>query len=154
MSRKACKRKVRVVNTNILAYTMESACLIKFEDFNRLRIMELGQIESLATGKGTIADLKGLTDCLNLCETMADMKIGPEAKPACEAAQAAILSIMRRFERWQKIEATPAEVQALRDVYQFHDLQRQSISRGQYEKAIALTQSRIRSKHPSCVEVA
>lgn len=154
MTRKACKRKVRALNSNIINYVVESACLIPYSDFDRLRIMELGQIESLATGVGTIADLKGLTECLNLCETMADMNIGPEAKPACDAAQAAILAIMRRFERWKKIEATPNEIQALRDVYQFHDLQRQSISRGQYEKAINTTANRIRSKHPSCVEVA
>lgn len=154
MSRKRCKRIPRVINTNIINYVVESASKIRFEDFDRLRIMELGQIESLATGVGTLADLKGLSECLNLCETMADLNIGPEAKPACAAAQEAILSIMRRFERWKKVEATPSELQTLREVYAYHDLQRQSISRGQYEKAITTTANRIRSKHPSCVEVA
>lgn len=40
-------------------------------------------------------------------------------------------------------------VNALRDVYEFHDLQRCSVGRSTYERAIQDTANRIRSAHPS-----
>jgi hypothetical protein len=40
-------------------------------------------------------------------------------------------------------------IQAIRDLIEYHQLQRTSISRGEYERYIRKTADRIRSKHPS-----
>lgn len=153
MSRKSCKRRVYPLNPNIVGHVIEGIGFAAKSKLDKLRLLELSQIESLANGSGTLQDLRGLTDCLNLCETVADAGVGPEALPACEKAQEAILSIMGRYETRKKIEALPAELEALRDLFAFHDLQRQVISIADYERYILKTAARIRSNHPSCKAV-
>ena len=73
-----------------------------------------------------------------------------------EAERAAIADgALIQFQCWGQthppvyIGVSGPELQALRDGYQFHDLQRQSISRSRYERAIVTTANRIRSAHPS-----
>jgi len=151
--RKKCKRKVYPLNPNIVAAVIESVGFIPNQDFDRLRIMALGSVEALATGAGTVADLRCLSDNLNISETMADSGVGPEALEACAAAQAAVLSIMKRYGKWKKIETTPAELQAFREMLAYLDAQRTSISRGEYEKFIVKTWARIRSNNDKCVIV-
>lgn len=154
MSRKQCKRKHYPLNPNIVGRVIENVALIDPKNLDRIRMLELSQIESLATGAGTLSDLRGLSDCLNVCETIADAGIGKEALPVCERAQEAILAIMRRFERWGKIEATPAEIDALRDLFAWHDAQREILSVAEYERMIAKTSARIRSNHHKCKVIA
>ena len=48
---------------------------------------------------------------------------------------------------------TGPALQCLRDVYEFHDLQRTSISLSEYEKHIKDTANRIRSKAPEVTDV-
>lgn len=45
-------------------------------------------------------------------------------------------------------------LQALRDLYEYHDLQRQSISRSEYEKWIRTAENRTRSKAPEVRDMA
>jgi len=154
MTRKRCKRKVWTPNANIVGRVIGGVALPHPKDLDKIRMLELSQIEALASGAGSLADLRGMSDCLNVCETMADAGIGPEALPACAKAQASILAIMRRFERWSKIEAMPGEIDALRDLYAYADLQRQSVSCADFERYVHRTIARIRSNHHRCVEVA
>lgn len=84
---------------------------------------------------------------------MARIGIGPEALTACEAAQTALMDAQQRFERTGRMGITGPGLQALRDVYEYHDLQRQSVSRAEYEKAIVTTMQRVRGKAPEVVEL-
>lgn len=147
--RKRCRRTVRAL-VNPITMAMEGAAFTPQDKLDRLRTMELSTIADFRAGRGSLEGLRMLTDMLNLCETLGTMGVGPEALPACAAAHETVLSVMRRFERWQKFEATPAEVTSLEEVYAFLDLQRQSIPRSQLEQAIDQTAKRIRSAHPSC----
>lgn len=154
MSRKQCRRKHYALS-NPVAMAISGAHVTTKDDLDKLRMLELSQIDALAKGAATLSDLRHLADMLNLCETMGHMGIGKaEVLPACATCQEALLAIMRRFERWQKLEATPTEMEAIREVFRYHDLQRQSISRGEYERAIVKTANRIRSAHPSCKVIA
>lgn len=152
--RKQCKRRVYALNANLVSHVIEGARSISQQKLDKIRLLELSQLEALATGKATMADLLGMRDMLNLAETMADSYIGPEAKEACQKAQDAIISIMRRLDRWGKIEAVQGELEALRELFAWHDAQRQAISVAEFERMLNKTMARMRSKHPSVVEIA
>lgn len=82
---------------------------------------------------------------MNLCETLAHEGVGPEALEPCAKAQDALIDAARRFTKTQKMGLTGPGLQALRDVIEWHDLQRSSISRSQYERVIKLTVDRVKS---------
>ncbi len=154
MSRKACRRKVRPVCLDPVTLAIQGASFTPEDKLNQLRMFELGQIDAIAKGVGTLTDLRYITDLINVCETMASMGIGPEAMQACVAAEQALLGIMKRFEKWKKLEATADQVEAFREVFRFHDAQRCAVTRGEYERAIQKTVDRIRSAHPSVKVIA
>lgn len=77
--------------------------------------------------------------------TLAGQGVGPEALEAAQKAEAALIDAAARFQNTGKMGFTGPAIQAIRDVIEFHDLQRSSISRSEYEKAIQLTLARIRS---------
>jgi hypothetical protein len=54
-----------------------------------------------------------------------------------------------RFKAGQHLGFDGPGLQAVRDLAEFHDLQRSSVSRAEYERAIKKTADRIRSSHPS-----
>jgi len=80
---------------------------------------------------------------------MAVNKVGPEALEACDRAVVAMDQDMERFRQTGKMGTTGQGLQAYRDVFQYHDLQRQSIARSEYEKYINKCISRLRFGKPS-----
>lgn len=151
--RKQCKRRIYKL-VNPIEFAIQGAAYTPEDHLNKLRLLELASIDAFAHGKATVADWHSLCGMLNLCETMARMGIGPEAIPVCKAAQEALKDAQERFERLGRMGTTGPGLQALRELYQFHDLQRSSVSRSEYEKAIKATGDRIRSKAPEVVELA
>lgn len=85
----------------------------------------------------------------NISETLARDGIGIEVLEASEKAQQALLQAHRRHTETGRIGVSGPELQALRDCYEMHDLQRQSIARSQYEQAIRKTMNRIKSADPA-----
>jgi hypothetical protein len=146
--KKQCKRKVYAL-VNPIAHAMAGAGVTDPKLLDRLRIRELSAIESFRTGAATRQDWMDVADFLNITETLATEGIGPEALEACQRAQQALSEAFARRERTGKLGVTGPELQSMRDCYEFHDLQRTSISRARYEQAIAKTANRIRSAHPS-----
>lgn len=150
--RKQCKRRVWAL-VNPIQHAMEGASYTPEQYLERLRLLELAAIDAFAHGRARIQEWRDISNMLNLTETMARRGIGPEALEACERAQAALIDAQQRYERTKKMGLTGPGLQALRDLYAFHDLQRQSVSRSQYEAAIRDTANRIRSKAPEVVEL-
>lgn len=83
---------------------------------------------------------------MNIAEVMARDGIGPEALPHCKEAQEALTEAARRFEKSRKMGLSGLGINALREVFEYHDLQRRSIPRSEYEKYIVKTRQRIASK--------
>jgi hypothetical protein len=79
--------------------------------------------------------------------------IGPEALPACHDAQAALVEAARRYETTQRMGLTGPGIQALREVYEYHDLQRSSVSRALYEQMIVKTRHRLTSRAKEVLEL-
>jgi hypothetical protein len=83
----------------------------------------------------------------NLTQTLAGMGVGYEAMPDAHKAEAGLIEAAERFQRTGKMGLSGPAIQALRDVIEWHSLQRSSIPRSQYEQAIRLTGARIKSGH-------
>lgn len=86
---------------------------------------------------------------LNVAETMARGGVGPEVLPACEAVTHALERAHDLHEQGRAMVLNAQQIKALRELYEWHDLQRTSLTRQQYADWIERTANRIRSAHPS-----
>lgn len=144
MSRKRCHRKVyRLVNP--ILHAISGAAITPSCDLDKLRLRELSAIESFRTGKATKDDWRALADMSNIAETMSRSGIGPEVLPVCEQVQEALSAAHARFKAGGRLGFDGPGLQAVRELAEFHDLQRTSVCRSEYEKAIKRTADRIRS---------
>jgi hypothetical protein len=143
--RKKCRRK----HWNLLdpiAHAIAGAAITDQQSLNKLRMLELSAIEAMSKGQGTITDWQSLVDMLNICEMMALQGIGPEAFNACNIAQKALSDAAKRYEAIKQMGLTGQGIQAIREVYSYHDLQRTSISRSEYERIIDKTRNHLKSR--------
>ena len=153
MTRKRTRRKHYAL-VNPITYAIEGAAIASQSALDKLRLIELAAIDAFARGHATVQDWHSMTQMLNLAETMAGMGIGrQEVMPACRAAQAHLIEATQRYERTGRMGTTGPGLQALRDLYEYHDLQRVSVARSDYEKAIQMVTNRIRSKAPEVIEL-
>jgi hypothetical protein len=150
--RKQCKRKIWKL-LDPVAHALQGAAITPSEALDKLRMKELAAIDAFAKGHATLADWNALVALLNLTEQLAKSGVGPEAMEACEAAQSHLIEASRRYQTTRKMGTTGPGLQALRDLYEFHDLQRQSISRREYERAIVATTARVVARAPGVVEL-
>jgi hypothetical protein len=95
---------------------------------------------------GTLQDWQELTDMMNISEVMALDGVGPEVLPHCQQAQNALEQAALRYQSTMRMGLSGTGINALRDVFEYHDLQRRSISRSEYEKYIIKTRQRIMSR--------
>jgi hypothetical protein len=129
------------------------AAITESKVLDKLRIKELAAIEAMSKGNGTTVEWQELADMMNICEVMGSSGIGAEALPHCQQAQEALTEAARRFEKTGRMGLSGVGLQALREVYEYHDLQRSSVSRSVYEQMIVKTRNRVRSKSKEVVEI-
>jgi hypothetical protein len=143
--RKRCKRKVwKLINP--ITHAIEGVAIIEDKLIDPLRLQELSAIESMSKGKGALVDWAALNEMMNIAETMARDGIGIEVLEVCQKAQEELILSARRFEKTGKMGLTGQGIQIMRDLYEYHDLQRKSISRAEYDKAIQKTINMVKSK--------
>lgn len=145
--KKKCKRKVWAL-VNPIEHALEGCRITSDEKIAKLRKLELDSIEAFRIGNAGLQEWTTLTHLCNLTETMARGGIGPEALPCCATAEQALIDVGKRFERTGSIVLTAQGLTALRDVYEYADLQRQCISQSEYERWIRKTMNRIKSRAP------
>ena len=150
--RKQTRRKVyRLVNP--ISYAIEGATITPEDILDKLRQRELTSIEAFRMGQADLADWKMINDMANLCEVMAKSGIGPEALEAAERTHEYLLEAYHRYNKTQRMGTSGLGLVAFRDCYEYHDLQRQSISRSVYEQMLMKTMNQIRSKSPDVLEL-
>ena len=151
--RKRAKRRPRPVLINPLRYVLEGMAVTPDEDLNKLRVMELAALEAFRTGAATLADWHRIKAMLNVAETMARAGIGEEVLSVCMQAQSHLIESAQRCERIGKMGASGPALQCWRDLYEYHDLQRTSVPRAEYEKMIQRAADRERSKAPEVIDI-
>ena len=145
--KKFCKRK-HWARMDPIALAIAGATIASAEDLDKLRLRELSAIESFAKGVATPNDFRDLCDMLNLAQTMGEQGIGPEVLVVCAAVESELLRAKDQYEAQGRMTLTAAGLKALRDLFEFHDLQRTSVDRSAYERAIQKTRNKIRSASP------
>lgn len=135
--------------TNPIALAIDGACVIDDGRLDRLRLLELSAIQAFATGAATQDDWRTVADVSNIAQTMCGMGIGPEALPATEAVEQVLSEAHARFEITGRVGTTGPGLHAMRELQEWHHLQRTSVARSVYEAALVRTRNRIRSAHPS-----
>lgn len=143
MSRKHTRRKVYQL-VNPISHAIAGAAITDTASLDRLRLSELSALEAFARGTGSAQELAELVDMVNVAETMANNGIGPEALPIIAAAQVAFGEAIRRQRELGKLGFSGPELEVLRHCFEYHDLQRSSISRSRYEQELRKTIGRIR----------
>jgi len=113
---------------------------------DKLRLTELAALDAMTKGLGTVHDWQELVDMMNISEVMAMEGIGPEALPYCKQAQNALERAALRYQETLRMGLCGEGIKALREVFEYHDLQRKSIPRSTYEKMIIKTKQRIQSR--------
>jgi hypothetical protein len=73
--------------------------------------------------------------------------------PYCEDAQKALLEAAERYQKTGKMGLSGQGIRAIKDVWEFHDIQRTSIARSEYEKMIRKTANYIKSHGKNVVEI-
>lgn len=149
MTRKHTRRKVWPL-VNPITMALAGAAITDTADLDRLSMIELSALDAFARGAATREDWRSLADMLNVSQTLSEDGVGPEALDANRAAQEALGACQERSKRHGgKLLFTGPELQAMRNAYEYADLQRSSISRSRLERAIRATADRIRSAAPS-----
>lgn len=124
------RRRARVAAVHPLISAIAGARVTAPELLAKVRMRELSAIDAFARGAGDHAAWLAIGAMVAICRSMALDRIGPEALEACDRADAALATDEG------KSSTTPERLQAYRDVHEYHDVQRQSIARSEYEKHI------------------
>lgn len=146
MSRKRTVRRVWSL-VNPITHAISGACITFGSDLDQLLVRELASLDAFTRGAARLQEYSDLVNMNNLTQTLADMGVGREALPDCRKAEEALIEASARFERTRRMGLTGPGIEALRNVIEWHSLQRSAIPRSKYEEAIRLTGARIRSGH-------
>ena len=138
-------RKVWATTIDTIKHAIDGAAITAPEKLTVLYIRELEALDAFTRGAATMREWHDLVNVNNITQTLAGMGIGREALPDAHVAEAALIDAADRFQRTGRMGLTGPGLQALRDVIEWHHLQRGSIARSQYEQAIRLTAARIKS---------
>jgi hypothetical protein len=138
---------------NPIEFAITGAAITAEDKLNQLRMSELSAIESLVKGNGTTGDWKVLVDMMNIAETMGNHGIGIEVLPVCEIVQAEMEAAAKRYETTRKMGLSGTGIRYIKELYALHDLQRQSVSRSEFERMIDKTINYIRSNHHRVVHI-
>lgn len=151
--RKKTRRKQQWGLINPLNHAILGAGITQEHLLDKLRLRELTAIDVMSRGVGTISEWQELADLLNVCQVMGMEGIGPEVLPVCEEAQEALVQAARGYEQTKKMLLSDAGVNAFREIYEYHDLQRKSVARSVYEKMIVKTRQRLKSRAKEVFEI-
>lgn len=146
MRKRCTRRHYALVNPVQLA--ISGASITPESHLDRIRMRELTAIDNFATGKATPNDFRDVAGMLNLAQTMGEQGIGPEVLPFCNALEGFLLSSKSTHDETGELPMPRAGIALMRDLYAYHDLQRTSVDRSAYERAIERTRNKIRSGHP------
>lgn len=152
--KKATRRKKRYARIDVLAFVLQGVRPATESDLDTLRVRELSSLEAFVQGRADLQEWKDMSDMLNLCETVAGTYNDGPTLEVCRQAQAALVSVAGRYQATGSMGLAGPSLQALRTLYAYHDAQRTQMTRGDYERFIAKTRDRIRSKAPGVVDIS
>lgn len=129
-------------------HAMVGASVVDDESVKVLRDKEAASLEAFRTGTATRQSWNDINAAVRIAESMAEAGIGPEVMVHAKIAEMHLLDARDRFNRIGKMGTTGPGLQSFKDIIEYHELQRTSVSRSVYEKHIQKVTNMIRSKSP------
>jgi hypothetical protein len=124
---------------------IECASIITPQRNNEYRKRERSMLDRMAQGAFDDDTWHEALYMVNQSELMACVGIGPEVLEPVRRAQVSLARMRARRTPDCAWRADPGEVYELREVQEYHDLQRQSIPYGQYREFIKKTVNKTRT---------
>jgi len=143
--RKQCRRKIYKL-INPIEMAIEGASITPDKILKTMEEKELQSIKDMMTGNATLRSWQDLVDMNNVCQQMGRDGIGPECLVDCMIAEMELKKAAKRYEKTKKMGLTAQGIRAIQDVFEWHTLQRKSISRSEYELQIKKTLHKLRSR--------
>lgn len=131
-----------------ITHAIMGASITDSESLDVLRRREQGSLEAFRTGVATKQDWNNINAVAQLAESMAKANIGPEVMVAVKIVEMHLLEAKDRLEKHGKLGTTGLGLQAMKDIIEYHELQRTSVPRSVYETHIKRVTDMIRSKSP------
>ena len=150
--RKQTRRKLYKL-VNPISFVLEGIAAPEGKELAKVQLRELAAIEAFRTGMASLQEWSDLCAMCNLSEIMGRDGVGAEVLQTCEKVENALIRLARQYETANRMTIKAEELQAMRDLYEYHDLQRKSITRAEYERYISKTTDRIKSKAPEVKEI-
>jgi hypothetical protein len=144
-SKPPVNRRVWSTDIDPITHAINGAAITPRQALDTLLVRELASLDAFTRGKATMREWSDMVNVNNLTQTLATMGVGHEAMPDAHKAEEGLIEAARRFQETKRMGLSGPAIQALRDIIEWHDLQRSSIPRSQYEEAIRLTAARIKS---------
>lgn len=143
------KRTIRKVwlKVNPIEHALLKHSLMPKDETDKLALRDLASLDAIVHGHGGMQEWSDINVSNNICQTLAEMGYGPEALETTKAVEVALIDTARRFEKTTRMGLTGPALKVIRDMLEYHDLQRQSVTRATYEKAINLVIAHTKSGH-------
>jgi len=140
------RRKYTSVKNPVLM-AIENASVISPKRNAEYKNAELKAIGNMARGEFGNDEWVLMVDITNMAEMMARMGIGHEVIPVAAEAQVVLAKVRKEFADNNVWRIPQSEVFALRELQEYHDLQRQSIHYGQYLQIAKKIRNLVRGGH-------
>jgi len=145
--RKRTKRKHWAL-VDTIKYAAEGAAITPRHLLDKLLMRELSSLDAFARGAASIQEWHDMAALVNNAQTLAEcMGIGKEALPDILKAEAGLVESAARFQKIKKFGLSGPSITALKEVVEWHDLQRASIPRSQYDESIRITTAHVQNGH-------
>lgn len=147
--KKRTRRKIYDTSINPITHAIEGASITDEKILKLLREKEDASLSAFRSGSATRHDWDSINAVVSLAESMASAGIGPEVMVFVKIAEMHLLDARRRFEELGKMGSTGPGLLSFQDIIEYHELQRQSVSRSEYERHIKRVTDMVRSRSSS-----
>lgn len=144
MSRKKCRRKVWGVG-DAVSVAIAGARVIDDQRLADLREIERGALDAFQFGRAEWKHWGAITGVVQAARVLVEFGVGPEVLPTIESVERFLEAAAERLEATGRLGATGPDLQAVRDLYEYHDLQRTSVDLATYQRAVEKAINRARS---------
>lgn len=138
--KKSTRRKIYPL-VNPISFAIEGASLLSLKIQNKMRANELDALEACRTGKAGMQEWQDLNEMASLSEVMARAGVGVEVLAVSLAAQVHLKEANIRYKATGKMGFSGPGLTTLIDLQEYHDLQRQAVTHGQYWSFIKVMMS-------------
>jgi Zn-dependent alcohol dehydrogenase len=143
MSRKQCRRKVWGLG-DAVSVAIQGARVIDDRRLAALREVERTALEAFQFGRAEWKHWGAITGVVQAARVLVEFGVGPEVMPTVEQVERFLEVAQARHEATGRLGATGPDLQAVRDLYEYHDLQRTSIDLATYQRAVEKAINRAR----------